>query len=66
MLALLFTACTMLASGEECKLNKLTITQAENAMQCMIFAQASLSIWLEEHPGSRIQSWKCAKDFENL
>ena len=57
MLELAFTVC-LLASPADCEERSLLFVEV-SPMQCMLGAQEVLAPWSLEHPGWRIDSYRC-------
>ena len=59
MLVLIMTVCS-LSTPENCGEARLQFTYDESMMQCMVQAQPYIAQWSEEHPGNRVEKWRCA------
>lgn len=60
MIELLFVTCLYGSQSQavSCREHSL-LFQDVSPMTCMMGAQPQLAQWVNEHPGQRVQSWKC-------
>ncbi|WP_425074673.1 hypothetical protein [Sagittula sp. S175] len=60
MIELIFMTCMFGSQSQaaSCHERSLLFTDV-TPMMCMMGAQPQLAKWVNEHPGERIQSWKC-------
>jgi|DEB0MinimDraft_3_1074331.scaffolds.fasta_scaffold36009_2 hypothetical protein len=59
MIELVFTACTILGS---CHNERLQFAEPSvNVFQCMRYGQSALAQWSNDHPGHLIKHWRCQK-----
>lgn len=59
MIELVFVAC-MIARPDACEERILSfLSQSGSPMACVLEAPPTLATWSGEHPGYRIDSWRC-------
>ena len=56
MLVLLLTVCSLTAPAD-CRQVRLPFADM-TPMQCMM-AQPTIAQWADEHPGERVERWRC-------
>jgi len=60
MLLLIMTVCS-LSDPNRCGEARMQFSSEVTPMQCLMQAQPYMAQWVEEHPGRRVASWRCAR-----
>lgn len=59
MIELAFTVCALL-SPYNCVARTLNYEAQQVSLQeCILYGQVELSKWVSEHPGWRVERWRC-------